>query len=545
MSPWDLHCLDPIPIPSFSFNIPVQHPSKTFILNISWKLSLLRSSFPISNAIYIMSSPSPPQSSAVRHAEKRRTSTCLFADRVAHASVEIYRQVIRDPPNQTCMASILVCHDDKLYVVGMGVGTKFLSEQILQTDRKSSPPSSCYGERVRDCHAEVLARRSFRRFLTLEILRDLGKVPEEEKDCSVPSILQRISVESDQDPLQYSLRSGVSVHFYSSSCPCGNATIKKFATLAKERFRADVSSNTWPEDPHPPILPGHSAHLGQFALLLKRDSSVASSDETESTIRLIKRSKQENDLPTSSLLKKRLTTKEANWPAHTHIDWCPSGTTTVFADQGSIHTCSDKLARWNVLGLQGSLLASVLMEPLHMSTLTVGRKLSSVTCRRAVCCRIQNDGRYNTQTPVHYEMNHPAILGTGVYLDNGVVETIHEHGQDVRFHSSSCYAWWPGLDEAEQINGSTGYASAETTNVSIKEMTQDASISSVSRISTIGLTKLFLSINNIQSQSCSGSTTTLAGLREFKENVSSDYEHRKQDLLTKHPQFKLWNRRYP
>lgn len=106
------------------------------------------------------------------------------------------------------------------------MGTKFLSESSL----KEEEASSIYGRRVRDCHAEVLARRAFRRRLTLEMLEDLkGKLPDEQTGDST-RILRRSSTQvqgGNNDRIRYALREGVSLHMYTSSAPCGNATVSE------------------------------------------------------------------------------------------------------------------------------------------------------------------------------------------------------------------------------------------------------------------------------------------------------------------------------
>jgi hypothetical protein len=59
---------------------------------------------------------------SVRHAEKRRTATCRFADRVAEISVKHYRaHVPQQHQTLTCLSTI-VAHsmaDDTLMVLGM------------------------------------------------------------------------------------------------------------------------------------------------------------------------------------------------------------------------------------------------------------------------------------------------------------------------------------------------------------------------------------------------------------------------------------------
>ena len=181
-----------------------------------------------------MSDKSLPSSTkpttGVRHAERRRTATCRFADRVAQHSVDYYQKQI--PPNQrppqTCMATLVAHFQDtqRLFVLSMGVGTKFLSESSLREEEASS----IYGRRVRDSHAEVLARRAFRRRLTLEILEDLkGKLPEEQTGDS-KRILRRSTNQvqgSNGDRIRYALREGVTLHMYTSSAPCGNATVSE------------------------------------------------------------------------------------------------------------------------------------------------------------------------------------------------------------------------------------------------------------------------------------------------------------------------------
>lgn len=190
---------------------------------------------------------------AVRHAEKRRISTCQFADRIAQCCVEHYQKHVpstfRDAQKQTCLAAIVafdrngsVASDDnfsgndnkgRLHVLGMGVGTKFLSQALLNTELRAnqSDPTGVgtkYGRRVRDCHAEILARRAFQRELLLEIMEDLKSRchdgPLTGADKTSLSVVERTT--NSEGKLSYQLKSGMSLHMYTSSAPCGNATVR-------------------------------------------------------------------------------------------------------------------------------------------------------------------------------------------------------------------------------------------------------------------------------------------------------------------------------
>lgn len=197
---------------------------------------------------------------SVRHAEKRRSGTCQFSNRIARISLDAYKcsvpQSYRDANNQTCIAAIVahfppgstiqktdkygcndggVNHNSHLQVMGLGVGTKFLPDATIREEQQlGASDDESYGKRVRDCHAEVLARRAFRRQISLEILSDLqsknNKQEGGEGDSRVTGydpILERIDDQKDIENLsvasssiRYRLRKDVTLHFYASSAPC-------------------------------------------------------------------------------------------------------------------------------------------------------------------------------------------------------------------------------------------------------------------------------------------------------------------------------------
>ena len=507
---------------------------------------------------------------SVRFAEKRRTSTCQFADRVATTALEAYRRVVpqahRDRQKHECVAAILAHFpspdepsakdaDDSqqmggtLRVIGLGAGTKFLSESIL---REEEDTSERYGERLRDCHAEVLARRAFRWQLTKEIRDDL------QSNSHCTSILQRLSAEDNGEgsivPCKYGIKPGVTLHFYSSSAPCGNATLKKFAKMQREKFDASLGQK-WPSKPHE-IINGHAIREGQFSLLLKKDNGAAAGADAPIGDNA---NKDGSDADAAMEISKP---KGKRWPANESDEWCPPGCTIAEAKCGSIHTCSDKMARWNCLGLQGSLLSSMLDFPLYMTTLTVGRKMTNVICRRAVCCRAwgygdtatsQNKRAKNEESKdisftksstkdSAYKLNHPVIMGTSVYIDeDGVLDMAGERtiGQDIRFDSNLCWAFAASWDAAECINGRTGFlsdfdpASEESTGGSKR---------GISQISTAALTEQFAEVSGHKLE-LSVPTLTLATLLSTKSSVSPEHELAKENLLTKHRVFRQWVRR--
>ncbi|CAE8581786.1 unnamed protein product, partial [Polarella glacialis] len=214
---------------------------------------------------------------SVRNAEKDRRATCPFADQVAHAAIAEYEK--RRPADwqhrQTCLAGILALraassdgHDSEgeLFIVSFGVGTKFLSPEV------SKQPE--FEEALRDMHAEVLARRGLVRFLHQDLLRCLRK-----ESCSCVPGSQGELLERSASGAGFRLRADTTLHLYTSSVPCGNASWKRWATGGSQCPSAPCCDESrWQKQRHPRIIL-HARHEGQACFLVKHSSASSGPPE--------------------------------------------------------------------------------------------------------------------------------------------------------------------------------------------------------------------------------------------------------------------------
>ena len=126
--------------------------------------------------------------------------------RIALKCYEHFRQLgSRGKPSTnewTHLAAFVVCHRDRndcMDIVSMGTGTKCLGKQIEER--------GVNGCLLHDSHAEVIAKRSFQRFLYE----------------SIQSNDQSLFISIDQEKNHYQLKESIDIYLFVSYPPCGAA----------------------------------------------------------------------------------------------------------------------------------------------------------------------------------------------------------------------------------------------------------------------------------------------------------------------------------
>jgi len=261
---------------------------------------------------------------------------------------------------------------------------------------------SLEGLTVNDCHAEVISRRGFLRFLYQNLLAYDPVDPDRIFEPVSPEETQpKSSIVPDFPRLK--VRGGVSFHMYISTAPCGDGAL--FSPRDNEIY--DVDTETAAKE-HKPTFTSSV----QGVLRTKMEGG-------EGTIPI------EPDM------------EPQTWDG------------IIRGERLRTMSCSDKIAKWNVTGIQGALLSHFL-EPVYLSSVTLGYLFDFGHLSRALCCRLKGGGEIpllaEQQLPEGFRLNHP---------DLGRV-TVYDPPRETEKTKPISINWTIGDDKPEVCDGSQG-----------------------------------------------------------------------------------------
>lgn len=227
-------------------------------------------------------------------------------------------------------------------VVSLGTGNRCVKGEEL----------SLRGDTVNDCHAEIISRRGFIRFLYGELMKHWESPSDE-------------SIFEVADDGKLKIKSDITFHLYISTAPCGDGAL--FDKSCSETADENVSG-------HMPLF----ENVKQGKLRTKVENG-------------------EGTIPVES------------------SDIVPTWDGIQHGERLRTMSCSDKILRWNVLGLQGALL-SHFIHPVYLRSITLGYLYSHGHLTRAVCCRLARDGDvFKKSLPANFTLNHPEVGRVSVY----------------------------------------------------------------------------------------------------------------------------------
>ncbi|XP_024109467.2 double-stranded RNA-specific editase B2 [Pongo abelii] len=267
------------------------------------------------------------------------------------------------------------------------VMTKGLDARQAQVVALSSGTKCISGEHlsdqglvVNDCHAEVVARRALLHFLYTQLELHLSK----RREDSERSIFVRLKEGG------YRLRENILFHLYVSTSPCGDARL------------------------HSPYEITTDLHSSKHLVRKFRGHLRTKIESGEGTVPV------------------RGPSAVQTWDG------------VLLGEQLITMSCTDKIARWNVLGLQGALL-SHFVEPVYLQSIVVGSLHHTGHLARVMSHRMEGVG----QLPASYRHNRPLLSGVSD-------AEARQPGKSPPFSVN----WVVGSADLEIINATTGRRSS-------------------------------------------------------------------------------------
>lgn len=298
-----------------------------------------------------------------------------FCEAVSRETIEAFKRLGKNgKPTKdewTVLSSIVKAEAKRatgytLEVVAMATGSKCLGGSELPQK----------GDQLHDSHAEVVARRVFKLYLLEQLKRSLEGTD---------------SIFLLDNEKGFSLKRHVTFHFFSSNTPCGDASI--FPKEEEEDLdQASFKRKSFEEE-----------RLTKKIRTYELDSEVPQHFNEEEW-------RGAADMHRTGA---KCALNEALDPKDAGLNYHVTGalrTKPGRGDQTLSHSCSDKMFKWTVLGLQGALLMLFLDKPVYLETVTIGScPFDYNALHRALYARFQ-DKLEKMQLVSPFRVQTPTIL---------------------------------------------------------------------------------------------------------------------------------------
>ncbi|KAJ9579010.1 hypothetical protein L9F63_024885, partial [Diploptera punctata] len=276
-------------------------------------------------------------------------------------------------------------------VVSLGTGSKCIGKSKM----------SSVGDILNDSHAEIMARRGFLRYLYHQIQRTYQSGSSE--------------VFSNFSDGKCILNDDVTFHFFSSHTPCGDASIIPKVLINED----DIGISLKQVDK---ILKENSVLIivVQKKVMLRREKLVKIDVHRTGAKCLPSESVQDEHLP--------------------GINYHVVGVLRTKPGRGDPTlslSCSDKLARWNVVGCQGALLSLLIDKPIYFQSVIIGGgcPFSETVLQRAIIDRVSvNEEDIHLNLPKHYSIASPVIA-------QSTISFVHSRDSDDKKPCPSSLVW--------------------------------------------------------------------------------------------------------